>query len=117
MAGGGTSSGAAISAYPPGVASAVRDTHANKYLYLSGPSLEYIYKVNPACTSSFYAGAGSFGFSGDGGPATLAKLSTPKCLAINSSGNLYVADEFNYQSVVLTQSRHYFGRGGIFVGA
>ena len=40
---------------------------------------------------STYAGRGTAGFSGDGGPARKAKLDAPAGLAL-SSGNLYVAD-------------------------
>ena len=41
------------------------------------------------------AGDGTFGFRGDGGPATLAHLSGPKGLAVDQAGNLYVADSLN----------------------
>ena len=40
-------------------------------------------------------GTGSFGFVGDGGPAIDAEMSNPNGIAIDSSGNLYVADTGN----------------------
>jgi uncharacterized protein (TIGR03437 family) len=41
------------------------------------------------------AGNGSSGFNGDGGPASAAALAQPKGIAIDSSGNLYIADSGN----------------------
>jgi len=46
------------------------------------------------------AGSGSFGFgtggySGDSGPATLATLSGPRGVAVDASGNLFIADTGN----------------------
>lgn len=38
------------------------------------------------------AGNGTFGFSGDGGPATAAELRYPDGIAFDSSGNLFIAD-------------------------
>ncbi len=45
---------------------------------------------------SNYAGNGSWGYSGDGGPATLASLNRPFDIAIDSSGSLYIADANSY---------------------
>ncbi|HYR43985.1 MAG TPA: hypothetical protein VER98_13230, partial [Terriglobia bacterium] len=41
------------------------------------------------------AGTGVEGFSGDGGAASAAMLNSPRTLAIDRSGNLYIADEGN----------------------
>lgn len=41
------------------------------------------------------AGNGTFGFSGDGGPATAAELILPSGIAVDSSGSLYIADSDN----------------------
>jgi streptogramin lyase len=41
------------------------------------------------------AGTGSAGFSGDGGPATAAKLNEPRNIAFDSAGRLYIVDQNN----------------------
>jgi RHS repeat-associated protein len=43
------------------------------------------------------AGDGSYGYSGDGGPASEAKLNFPAFLTINSAGELFIADVSNYR--------------------
>ena len=42
-----------------------------------------------------YAGNGTAGFTGDGGAATSAELSTPARVTLDSAGNLYIADQAN----------------------
>src|SRR5438132_897503 len=41
------------------------------------------------------AGNGTFGFSGDGGPATNAELAQPTGVYVDSSGNMFIVDTFN----------------------
>jgi hypothetical protein len=52
--------------------------------------------VDPASgIISTVAGNGIQGFSGDGGQAISASLSSPVDLAVDSAGNLYIADQWN----------------------
>ena len=48
------------------------------------------------------AGNGTQGFSGDSGPAFNAQLNGPSGIAVNSSGNVYIADSGNSRIRVLT---------------
>ena len=41
---------------------------------------------------STVAGNGEYGYSGDGGLATLARLRSPYGVAVDASGNIYIAD-------------------------
>src|SRR5688572_17369791 len=61
-------------------------------LYVADTAAHRIRRVNAAGVISTIAGNGTFGFSGDGGPATLATLALPRGLSLDTSGNLYIAD-------------------------
>ena len=61
-------------------------------LYIADFAFARVRKVTPAGTITTVAGNGVNGFSGDGGLATSAELSSPTGVAVDSSGNLYIAD-------------------------
>jgi len=46
-------------------------------------------------TTATLAGSGAWGYSGDGGPAASATMFAPSGIAVDSSGNLFVADTQN----------------------
>lgn len=64
-------------------------------VYITDGDNARIRKVTASGTISTYAGNGSLGFAGDGGPATAGKLYQPAAICLDASGNLYIADGFN----------------------
>jgi sugar lactone lactonase YvrE len=54
-------------------------------------------KLSPAGVLTIVAGSGQAGFSGDGGPATEARLVGPGGIAVDTAGNLYFADHNNHR--------------------
>jgi len=50
------------------------------------------------------AGNGTYGYSGDGGPATSAELAYPEKVALDGSGNIYIADSYNERIRKVTAS-------------
>jgi hypothetical protein len=77
-------------AFPAGVSS---DAQGNIYIV---DRFNYrIRMVDVSGNISTVAGNGSFGFSGDGGAATLASLAFPSGLSVDTAGNLYIADRDN----------------------
>ncbi|MGA2436262.1 MAG: BACON domain-containing carbohydrate-binding protein, partial [Bryobacteraceae bacterium] len=55
------------------------------------------------------AGTGVYGFSGDGGPASAAQLEYPEDLAVNASGDVYIADSNNGRLRILVPANLYPG--------
>ena len=49
-------------------------------------------------------GDGTYGFSGDGGRATLARVANPQGVAVDASGNVYIADAGNSRIRMVTKS-------------
>lgn len=65
-------------------------------LFIAGNYDNRIREVNHATgIISTVVGTGAQGFAGDGGQATAAELNGPKGIAVDRSGDLYIADTFN----------------------
>ncbi len=64
-------------------------------LFIADAGNFVIRKVSPAGVITTVAGNGSYGYSGDGGIATAAQLSNPEGVAVDSAGDLFIADAEN----------------------
>jgi sugar lactone lactonase YvrE len=64
-------------------------------LFIADSGNQRIRKMTPDGTISTLAGNGSQGYGGDGGSATSAELSTPSAVAVDTAGNLFIADSNN----------------------
>jgi sugar lactone lactonase YvrE len=64
-------------------------------VYFSDSGNQCVRVVNTSGIIHTFAGNGIAGYKGDGGPATSAELNQPAGLAIDSAGNIYIADTFN----------------------
>ncbi len=64
-------------------------------LYIAETGHNRIRRVKPDGIISTVAGNGTYGFAGDGGPATDAELRYPLGVAIDLDGNIYIADQGN----------------------
>ena len=82
---GGPAVQAALS-YPAGVA-----VDGSGNVYIADAGIHRVRRIDTAGVISTFAGSGEEGFSGDGGPAVQAALSYPVSVAVDGSGNLYVA--------------------------
>ncbi len=64
-------------------------------VYIADSANHCVRKVDQAGTILAYAGTGQAGNSGDGGPATSARLDHPTGLAVDADDNLYIADYYS----------------------
>jgi len=78
--------------WPTGIA-----IDAQKNVYIADIQNHRVRKVTPEGMITTFAGTGRRGYGGDGGPATQAQLSLPYDVAIDSIGNLYIADSGNHR--------------------
>jgi sugar lactone lactonase YvrE len=75
--------------------SIVFDAQGNLYFAETGNHV--VRKVTSAGIITTVAGSGVQGFSGDNGPAIAAQLDSPAGLALDSAGDLYIADSHNHR--------------------
>jgi uncharacterized protein (TIGR03437 family) len=69
-------------------------------LAISGSNLYFssgnsVFKIDASGALTLIAGNSRAGFSGDGGPAVNAQLNAPQGIALDSAGNVYIADSLN----------------------
>ncbi len=105
---------AATSAHLEAPNAVIFDKAGNMYIADSGNNRIRI--VDRGGTISPFAGdarQGLPGYDGDGGPASSAHLNYPRALAIDTFGNLYIADFFNDRVRVVSASyaEHHDGCG------
>jgi sugar lactone lactonase YvrE len=68
---------------------------ADGSILVAEPWANRIRRIDPQGVITTIAGTGQAGFSGDGGPARLAALDTPRGVAGDAEGNVYIADSLN----------------------
>jgi uncharacterized protein (TIGR03437 family) len=89
---GGTATSAQLNS-PLGIAV---DAGTAGNLYIADTANNAVRRVSNGVISNF-AGTGTAGSSGDGSAATSAQLSGPQGMAVDSAGNLYIADTQNHR--------------------
>ena len=87
--------GAATSATLNQPARIVVDAAGNKYI--SDCAGSKVRKIDASGIITTFAGTGVAGYNSDGIAATAAQLSAPVGLALDASGNLYIADQNNHR--------------------
>jgi hypothetical protein len=89
--GGDGSAATSADMVPQGVAADMRGN-----VFISDANTGVVRKVNLLGIITTYAGGNGYGYSGDGGPATHAKLSAPSGLFTDGRSNLYICDAANH---------------------
>jgi uncharacterized protein (TIGR03437 family) len=94
--------GGAATSTPIGPNAVAVDRDGN--IYIADIVDSRIFKVSDGGLLSVFAGNGAFTFVGDGGPATSASFFNPSAVAVDSSGNVYIADTQNNRIRKVTTS-------------
>ena len=64
-------------------------------VYVADRDTSVVRRIGTDGILSTFAGTGTAGFSGEGGPANLAQLNSPFGVAVDGAGNVYIADSNN----------------------
>ncbi len=83
-------------------------------IYIADRGNNVVRKVNTAGVISTFAGTGTAGYSGNGGPAALANLNMPSAVTTDAAGNVYIADNGNNTVRVVNTTgtiRNFAGNG------
>jgi sugar lactone lactonase YvrE len=96
-------------------------------IYIADTGNNVVRKVSTGGKMSTIAGTGTAGYSGDGAEATSATLKNPQGIAVDSAGNVYIADTGNHvireviAGIITTIAgrsvRGYSGDGGLATNA
>ncbi len=78
--------------FPTGIAA---DARGN--IYIADQGNHRIRRVSPEGVITTFAGIGTAGFSGDGGPALQARLNFPYGVTVDARGNVIIADQGNHR--------------------
>jgi hypothetical protein len=96
VAGGGNPAGPALSV-DIGVDWAIKDGQGN--VYIAASSSAYVFKMDPSGNLTVYAGTGYQGLGRSGAPANSTPLIFPFGLALDSHGDLLIADDLHVWAV------------------
>ena len=96
IAGGGAGDGGPVSEANLNVPWGVHIDNAGN-LYIADSQYHRVRKVDTSGIITTIAGTGYQGFSGDGGPGSLAELNEPLRVFVDGAGNVYIGDTSNHR--------------------